>query len=366
MPGVIFSHPQFIPTGSYTLDHYTLQYSAPNTDGSPNYYGPWNTLTNYSSYTKNTDIVDPNGTVWTLYRVVPTLNVILGDGSQGQISLSPTRPFLPTQPLYDMQISALIDTFRAQWMDDIGTRQTDSTLVQENTGTGVLPFITDSSTNRFYLSFLPNDKPVKFNWEDILVFLGTTKSNAAALIPWTDYNPAYDYGYIDFKTVPPTNDYLRVEYTSVKYSNDEIRKALLNAVSELSLYGINTYAVLNSNNLYYLNIPLASRDLAALVCQIAYKNMLSAKIYSSFEQAESWKDGQVEYTADPSRSIQAAQAHLADIDRQMKEKSSRYIYNTRNYYVKGEFDSFFDVTGVLPVYALIASVFDVGSMGFWL
>lgn len=325
----------------------------------PNYFGPWVPV--QSGYTSNTDILDVNGCSWDLYRVQPIITV----GTNTNITLDYSRPFYPNQTLYDVQISALIDYFRRSYIDDVGIRQTNSTVTTEDSGSAVLPFMTDPNTSRYYLSFMPNEDPIKFIAENTLVYHGTTKSNATPLISYTDYFPAEMAGYIDFKSNPASNDYLKVEYTHVRFTNDEIRNALLNAISSLSLYGINNYQVNQSNNLLYLAIPLQNRDLADIVCLIAAKEIMQAKVLSSFETSEAWKDGKgVEYTSDPSRGIQAATMHVANVEKELIAKASAYIYQTRNYVTRGEFDSFFDTSGILPVYTLFISNYN--AFGWWL
>lgn len=355
----IFSFPAFTPGGNYTTTGYNLQKSAA-VNGAPSWFGPWVDLTGYQNVASNLDVFDPVGTFNDLYRVQPIVTI----GTNTNVTLDWSRPFFASQPVYDIQVSALIDHFRRNYIDDIGVPMTDSTIPTESTGSGTLPFITDAQTTRFYLSYLPNTDPVKFIPENCLVYMGTSKANAAPLIPYSDFYPAGEKGYVDFKTSPPASNYLRIEYTNVRYTNDEIRNAILNSVSQLSLYGINGYQVMSSNNLLYLASPLASRDLAEVCLDIAKLNILSARVMSSIESSEAWKNGTTEYTADPSRTIQAASLAIPAQKEIIRNKANNYILNTRQYRNRGEYESFFDTTGVLPVYTLFISQFNM--FGYWI
>jgi hypothetical protein len=266
-----------------------------------------------------------------------------------------------------MSISNLLDTMRNNWISDPGIPQTESTSPTETSGGNVMPFITDPSSARFYLSFLPNDNPVKLIGSSVQVYLGTDRASATPLVPYQDFYASEDGGYIDFAAIPPTNDYCRVEYTKVRITNDQLRSVLVNAVSALSLYGINGYEVRVSNNLFYLVNPLANRDLGDIVCEIGFRNLLNSQFLAQLEGAESWKDGNVEWSADPGRALQAAAGRATDLEADIKKRANNYILNTRNYIARGEFDSFFDVSGTLPVYTLIvAGANFAGAMGFWL
>jgi len=323
-------------------------------------------VSGYSSYTQNTDIVDGAGTYWDLYMVVPQL-AVTGPSGPTTISGPPSRPFYAWQPLYDVQISMLLDNFRKSYIKDVPVPQTDSTIVTESSGSGVLPFMTDSATTRFFLSFLPGDDPVKIIPDTVRVWKGTSKSTATPLVPYQDFAPSEYGGYIDFATAPPTTDYLRVEYETVRVPNDDIRGLLLNGIADLSAHGINGYQIDTSNNLLYLESPLPNRDLYNIVCNISYKNYLNEEVVKSFSSAEAWKDGKFEYTADPSRSIRAATTHIAALNEQLRHDCNGYILASRNYIGYGEFESFFDMTGVLPVYALIVAGTNLaGAMGYWI
>lgn len=328
---------------------------------SPQYYGPWTPLSGYQGTTSNLDIYDAQGAYWDLYRVQPLITITSGNISTvGPMS----RPFFAWQPLYDSQISALLEHFRQAYVNDPGVNVQDSTVLTESTGTGTFPFITDAQTSRFIPSFLPGADPIKFVSEEVKVFNGTNSSTALAMAPYYDYYPNGDAGYIDFKNNPALNSYLRVEYRQVKYTNDQCRNVILNGVSGLSHYGINGFAVYNSNNLYYLATPFPNRDLAELVCEIGSLNMLQAITLSSIESSESWKNKDVEYTSDPSRGIQAATLFASQKKEMIRQKANNWILSTRSYLTRGEYDSFFDTTGVLPVYTLFISNFNM--FGYWL
>jgi hypothetical protein len=241
----------------------------------------------------------------------------------------------------------------------------ETTDPTEGTGAAIMPFITNASADRFNLSFMPNANPVKIVGEDLLVWQGSDKGHAAPLSAYSDFYADDAGGFVQFKTAPSTNDYLKVQYKMVKYTNDECRNRLLNAVSALSLYGINGYEVRQSNNLYYLVTPLANRDLGEIVCMIAKKNLLESKVQSSFEAAEAWKSNEIEFTADPSRSIQAATLFAADLDEMLRHRANGYIISSRSsHHATGEFDSFFNTSGILPVYSMIVSNYN--AFGWWL
>jgi hypothetical protein len=365
MAGAIFSHPAFTPGGNYELLGYTLQ-TSPAIAGAPNPFAFVN-VPGYENYQVNTDIVVPTATYWDLFRVAPTVGGVDQNGNTFTITLPWSRPFTSWQPLYDMRISSLIDNFRRNHIHDPGIPKIESTVAAESVGSNIMPFMTDDQTQRFYLSFLPNEDPIKIIGDQTLVYLGTNRASAAILQPQVDYNLSEDGGYVDFAVNPPATDYMRVEYVQVKYTNDEVRNMLLNAISQLSLYGINGYEVLVSNNLLYMTGPLPSRDLGEILCMIAYRNVLSSDIESQLEVSEAWKDGKVEYTSDPSRSLQAGAVHLNNIDDSLRRRCNNYILATRNYLYRGEFESFFDVSGVLPVYSLIVAGYNTGgALGWWL
>lgn len=362
----VFSHPVYFPNGNWTVVSYSLVVSRA-INNSPSYFGPWVPLTGYTSYTQNTDIVDATGTYWDLYRVAPTIAVNMPNGTVSTVTLDYSKPFQASTPLYDSQISSLIDNFRQNYISDVGVEQRDSTLPQESTGGAIAPFITDSLTSRFYLSFLPNDSPLKVDADRTIVFTGTSQTSASPLAQYSDYYASEKGGYIDFATIPSTSSYLRVDYRMYRFTQDEVRNALLNAVSSISLYGINGYEVRTSNNLYYLVAPLPTRDLAEIACQIAYRNLLNAQVQDSLENAEAWKDGKIEYTSDPSRSLQAATIHINNLDDIIRDKANSYIYNTRTYLSRGEFTSYFDTQGILPLYSVLVAGLGVGSYaGFWI
>jgi hypothetical protein len=334
---------------------------------SPNWFGPWVPL--FNNFTQNTDIVDVAGTKWDLYRVQPILQAFDLAGNPQAVTLDMSRPFYAWQPLYDMQMSALIDNFRNNWIKDAPIPQTESTIPSESTGGNVQPFITDASTKRFFLSFLPNDDPIKPMARTTQVYLGQSEATAAPLEPYQDFYVNEDGGYIEFNTIPPVTSYLRCEFEKVQYTDDQIRNVLTNAISDVSNYGINGYQINVSNNLYYLATPLPNRDLAEIICSIAYIRLLNQSVLDATTRAEEWKDGNsgVEFTSDPSRTLQAAVQSLNDMNTSVQQRANTYIYNTRNYIAYGEFDSFFDVSGVLPLYTLIVAGTNLGgAMGWWL
>lgn len=351
-------------TATFTLAH-TAGFVIQSKAVSPAYYGPWQTI--QTAYTQNLSIYDAGGHKFDLYRVQPIVQQYAGFPNQGpKIYLDYSKAFYAWTPLYDAQISSLIDHFRLNFIDDIGVRSTDSTVVTESTGQGVMPFITDANTARFYLSFLPNTDPIKFREFDLMIMQGASPATASPMVPYQDYFPNLDGGFIDFATNPAANNYLRVEYTRVEFTDDECRKAILNAVSELGLFGITdqTYNVIASNNYFYLQQPLPNRDLAQIVLMIAQKNLLGSRILSSFKASEAWKDGRIEYTADPSRSIQAGTAWHSDLRDQINMAANNYIINTRQYFSRGEFDSFFDNSGMLYPPFSVYNVFNY--MSWWI
>jgi len=327
----------------------------------PSYYGPWVALSGYQNVASNLDVFDPQGAYWDLYMVQPLINLTASNtNTVGPMS----RPFHAWQTLYDTQISALLDHFRQSYLNDPGVNQVDSTVLTESTGVGTFPFITDANTSRFFPAFLPGTDPIKFVAEETKVFNGTNAASALPLAPYLDYYPNGDKGYVDFKVNPALNSYLRVEYRAVRFSNDQCRNMILNAVSGLSHYGINSFGISASNNLLYLGAPLPNRDLAEIVCEIAALNALQARTLDAIDASESWKDGKVEYTADPSRSIQAATLFASQKKELIRQKANNWILASRTYLTRGEFDSFFDTTGVLPVYTLFISNFNM--FGYWL
>lgn len=360
----IMSFPAFPNSDGYTVVGYNVVVSRAS-GNAPNPMGTYVALSGYTGTTQNLNIFDSVGTQFDLYRVTPIVNII-GGSSNVVFDTMQSRPFYATQPLYDIQISSLIDAFRQGYLSDIGIPLTDSTLPTESTGSAAMPFMTDSLTTRFFLSFLQNDDPVKL-LPNPLVFTGTDKSSAAALTQYTDFYVNEIGGYIDFKVPPPTSNYLRVEYSKVKMTNDEIRNLLCNTISFLSAYGINGFQVNNSNNLYYLVTPLPNRDLAELVQLIALKKVIDQQMSSDLANAESWNDGKVSWSADPGRALQAAASRLSDLEPEINARCNNYIYNTRTYTSRGEFESYFDCSGILPVFSLIvAGSFNLGGLGYWL
>lgn len=368
----IFSHPAFVPTGNYSLVGYNLVVSRAvgggSDSGAPNYFGPWSAVTGYTDYTSNTDIIDVAGTPFDLYRVQPIVSVTPNGQATTQVTLGFSRAFTATQPLYDVQISALLDTFRRNYLHDLPIYHRDSTLPQEATGGAVMPFITDDTTDTFFLSFLQNDDPVKIIPEHTIVWNGASK--AAATTPLTHYADFFSSakdGFIRFKDIPSTNSYLSVEYYTVRSTDDECRSSLINAVSQLSLYGINSFSVQQSNNLFYLGTALPDRDIGEILCLIAYKTLANASVATQAENSEAWKDGKVEWTADPARALQAETMHISNLSEELRHRCNAYIVNTRNYISHGEFDSFFDVSGVLPIYSLMVAGANLGgALGWWL
>jgi hypothetical protein len=334
----IFSHPAYLPSGNYQLVGYNLVKSAA-VSGAPSYFGPWTAVSGYTGYTSNLDIYDPSGDTWDLYRVQPIVALPSGPN----VSLEFSRPFTKDTKLYDGQISSVIDHFRRSYLNDYPIPGTDATNVFESTGLGAAPFLTNGATSRFYLSFIPNTEPVKFRPETTLVYAG---SPVSPLVPYSDFYPNGNRGFIDFKNVPSTDSYLKVEYEAVTYSDDEVRAMLVNAVSSLQKYGISDYQVGTSWNLSYLINPLPNRDLADIICEIAQHTLLSGQIFSSFQNAEAWKDGSIQYTADPSRSIQAGTVWHTDQEDKIKRHCNTWIQENRTYFARGEWDSFFDNSGI--------------------
>lgn len=357
----IFSHPAFIPSGNYVVTGYNLYKSVATSAGAPNYFGPWNLVSGYSNYQVNTDIFDPAGTYWDLYRVQPILTV---NGNTG-VTLPMSRAFKASDSLYDMQISALLDHFRSNLADDRPILQVETTDPTEGTGASIMPFVTNAGTDRFYLSFMPNANPVRIVAEDAIVWAGSSRSAAVPLQPYTDFYADDSGGFIQFSSAPSTSSYLKVQYPMVRYTNDDCRRLLINAVSSLSLYGINGFEVRKSNNLYYLTVPLPNRDVGEIVALIAAKALMQSKIQSSFESAEQWDDGKIKYVSDPSRAIQAATLFVTDVDEALRHRCNGYIISSRSAtHSQGEFDSFFDTSGILPVYSLIVSNYN--AFGWWM
>jgi hypothetical protein len=141
---------------------------------------------------------------------------------------------------------------------------------------------------------------------------------------------------------------------------------LVQGVSDLSIYQINGFEVKQSFNYSYLATPLPNQDLGAIICALALRKSLGSEILNAFQNAESWKDGSVEYTADPSRSIQAATLWHGPqgLGAMVKEICNNWIVNTRQYWSRGEFDAFFDQSGILPIYNTYYNVFNYYS--WWL
>lgn len=358
----IFSFPAFPPSANdYTVDYYQVTKSAAS-ENDINPYGPWTNVG--STITNNLDFIDAAGSTWDLYRVTPTITML---STNTQLTLNPSRPFRATDPLYDCQISALIQTYRQSFLNDIGIAATDSTIPTESTGQGAAPFITDTDISRFYLSFIPNTDPVKFRESEVVVYLGTSGTPpGTTLVPYTDYYPSGSGGYIDFAVNPGPTDYLRVQYKVYKFTDDEIRNMLINAVSGLSLYGITdqTYDVQQSWNYYYLTAPLPSRDVGKIICSIAAKEFMGAQTLTMAQSAEQWKIGNTSYVSDPSRSIQGAIQYQGMLDQQIKSLAANYIINTRNYFSRGEYDSFFDNSGTLYPPFSVYNVFNY--MSWWI
>ncbi len=137
------------------------------------------------------------------------------------------------------------------------------------------------------------------------------------------------------------------------------------------MYGVtgNTgYGVVQSNNLLQLTQPLPDRDLGEILMMIASKKLVHQEVSQGLESAESWKDGKgVEWSADPGRAYTAGVTLGSDSEEQIINKCRNYIYNNRVYIGRGEYESFFDVSGVLPTYSLLVAGFNTGAaMGMWL
>lgn len=360
----LFSFPQLIIPGSTaTVTGYNITVSRA-VSGAPNPFGTWTALSGYTNTTQNTDIVDPSGTQNDLYRVTPIISI---NNTSYTFDTATSRPFFATQPLYDIQISALLDAFRQGFVTDMPIPLTDSTLPTESTGTNAMPFMTDALTTRFFLSFLQNENPVKVQAESVLVYLGADKASAAPLVQYQDFYVSENGGYIDFKNAPAANYYLRVEYNKVRNTNDQLRNILLNSISAFSLFGLTGYQVNQSNNLFYLATPLPNRDLGEILMMIAAKKLVDQEIEYNLEAAESWKDGVVSWSNDPGRALQSAQAFGSDYEDQIRRRMNNFIYQTRQYYSRGEYESYWDCSGVLPVYSIIVAGASLGgALGWWL
>ena len=357
-----FSWPAFpVLDPSYTVFGYNLTVSR-NSSGAPNPFGPWVTLA--TNRVSNLNYLDASGAYNDLYRVTPVITV---NNTQYTFDTAQSRPFFAWQPLYDSQVSSLLDAFRMQYVRDLGIPLTDSTNPPQSTGTNAMPFLTDSTTTRFFLSFLQNDDPVKVDANSVIVYSGTDQAHATPLVQYTDFYVNESGGYIDFHTAPATGGYLQVQYNKVRYTNDELRNLLLNCISNLSLYGINGYGTAQSNNLTYLPTSLPDRDLAEILMMIGHKKLIDQQMSYDLEAAESWKDGKVEWSADPGRALQAASARLSDYEPEITARCRNYIYASRTYVARGEYESYFDISGVLPVYSIItAGVNLAGAIGWWI
>lgn len=336
-----FSWPSFPNTTGYTTVSYNLVVSRQSGAGAPQPTGSYTTLA--SGVTSNLNYYDASGKSNDLYRVTPVINII-GGPSGVVFDTAISRPFFATQPLYDIQISALLDAFRMSYVRDQGIPLTDSTIPTESTGTNAMPFMTDSVTTRFFLSFLQNDDPIKVQSSSVLIYEGATKPGTL-LTPYVDYYVSENGGYIDFAVAPTSTNYLQVQYNKVKYTDDELRNILINSISNLSLYGLTGktgYGITQSNNLLQLITPLPDRDLGEILMLISAKKLVQQEITQGLEAAESWKDGKgVEWSADPGRAFTSGQAMAEQFEYEIINKCRNYIYNTRNYYNYGEFSSFF-------------------------
>ncbi len=167
----IFSFPALPNTTGYTIASYNVTVSRQTSPGAPNYLGTYTAL---GSYVSNVNIFDAVGKQNDLYRVIPVVN-ITGGPSAVVYDTAISRPFFATQSLYDIQITALLDAFRASYVRDMPIPLTDSTIPSESTGTNAMPFLTDSVSTRFFLSFLQNDDPVKVQASSVLIYKGSSK-----------------------------------------------------------------------------------------------------------------------------------------------------------------------------------------------
>ena len=345
----IFSVPQYVPdaTSGEVITGYEVQAGTPVPGSS---FATGFVAIASSPSVSNRNIVDPTGTLNTLYRVRPVRTVMF-NSTLYTLDTAWSRPFKATTPLYDAIFTRLLlPTIRFTYIGDNGVAQTNSTILEETTGSGNGQFLFDGVNKHFNLQYVMNDDPIRL-LDDIYSLVYTPKITGVAttLVPYVDYVVDARAGYIEFAMPPLPGDYARFEFRKTDFVNDDLLTMLVSGVNALSQYGLNGYQVDTSYNLLAINKPFKTPDLAEIVAKVSVLRLREGLTEAAMRSTTAWRDGNASMDPFPSRALQFLVDKTELNDKHIRREINTYIRGTTLPKGRGEFDIFWDMTQLTPL-----------------
>jgi len=331
----IFSAPPYPGAVSYDFSFSDPTVGDPN---APNPFGTWTSLA--SAVTSPSNIGDPTGdATLRLYRVRP--NVVI---NSTPVALRWFGPFSATTTLFDPIITVLLPAFRDA-LGDYGEQATASTNTDLDTGAGVALLQPDGSKTVFNLGEAPDATPPVILESSVkVVQQGLTKAIA------TDYIVDWDNGTIIFAAPPAADDVIDITYTEVRYSNRMLNSALQVAIDSLATYKINGYSVSDDNNVKLVSGALTNSGLKPIVFAIGLKILNRAAIRKKSDEARAYKSDTFSYDTAPGRIIDGMSTQSVADFSEIRSMANKYIQTATSPTVRSEFDSWFDMSGRLPIF----------------
>ena len=377
MSASLFSIPKYAPdpTSSEVVVGYEVQASVPVT-GMAMFTGVWVPLTG-SPFASNSNIVDITGTSVTQYRARPIRQVTVSNVVY-TLDTPFSRPFFADTPLYDAQMTAiLLPMLRFTYLNDVGTNQTNGTMINEATGPGQGLWTPNGIQKRFQLQYISNDDPIHV-MDSLFRLIRVPKgSSQVSMQPDVDYQVDTHNGIVEFTTAPLATDYLRFEFRKCDFFNEDMLLGLKSAVADLGNFGLQGFSLHKENNLFSLNTQLPNPDIGEIICKIAVRNMREGQTESALRSTMAWRDGGV--SADPvsSRSLQFVVQKLELSDVHIQKRVNGYNRSNSRPLVRGDFDMQFDMSQMSPISVSMFTQFSAFSgyggsgvggffMPFWL
>lgn len=352
---VLFSLPAYPGATSYSL-----QYADP-TSGNPNepsLLGPW-TDVGTGSITVPSDIIDSTGDQnLRVYRAAPTISV---NGTSytfpyyEPFSVAMSEPGVYTRTLFDPQITQMLPMFR-KFIGDEGVQQVSSTVINLDSGAGSGLLQPDGSTTIFNLADVPDAIPA-------IVLEASVKvvQNGKTLANNTDYYVIYDAGQVIFATAPLSTDSITITFTEVRYTNRVLNAALTNALERLAPLGINGYGVTYDNNVCLSASAIGDTGLRFIIFLAAQKILNQAVIWAKAAAARAYKTGDFSMDTAPTRILDGMSKQAASDFTELKDAVDKYIRTATSSFSYGEFDSFLQISGLLPSWQMLW----IAGFPFW-
>lgn len=366
----IFSLPKYIPdpTSGESVTGYEVQSSSAT--NSPNLLIPDSSFSDItgSPFTNNTNIVDVNGTIGTVYRAKPLRQIVVGS-TPYTLNTNWSKPFVYTgppdftTPMYDAQLAQIfLPILRsASYTKDQGIVQVNGTNLNETLGAGQGQWVFDGTTKRFPLQYVMNDDPINVLDEVYQLVTKTSSGPLTLMIPHVDYEVDTRAAIVEFATAPASTTYGRFQFMRTDFISEDLLRCLADAVNSLSHYGINGYQINTSYNLKSMNQTLMYPDLAGIICKIAMIRMREGLTEMAMRGTTAWRDGNASADPYPSRALEFLVSKLQVNEEMLRREINTFIRGTTTPVRRGEFEVWGSIDGSTP---LVPGMYQALPMAF--